>query len=157
MTFSERLKDFREGFHPTFWVGNGMELFERLAYYGQQIVFMIYLRNRLGFSESEAGTLSGIFGGVIYLLPILAGTLADKWGFRRAFSVAFSFLAVGYFLIGSMGMSAFAGVYQEIPQYPLLLAFIVFTAFGGSFIKPSVLGTVAVTTTEETKSLGFAL
>jgi len=56
-----------------------MELFERLAYYGQQIVFMIYLRNRLGFSESEAGSLSGIFGGVIYLLPILAGTLADKW------------------------------------------------------------------------------
>ena len=33
----------------------------------------------------------------------------------------------------------------------------VLTAFGGSFIKPSVLGTVAVTTTEKTKSLGFAL
>jgi POT family proton-dependent oligopeptide transporter len=42
-------------------------------------------------------------------------------------------------------------------QYWLLLAFLVFTAFGGSFIKPSVLGTVAVTTTEQTKSLGFAV
>ena len=82
-----------------------MELFERLAYYGQQIVFMIYLRNRLGFTEAEAGTLSGIFGGLIYLLPILAGTLADKWGFRRAFTIAFSILALGYFLIGSIGMS----------------------------------------------------
>ena len=74
-----------------------MELFERLAYYGQQIVFMIYLRNRLGFSEAEAGSLSGIFGGLIYLLPILAGTLADKWGFRRAFSIAFSILASDIF------------------------------------------------------------
>jgi len=157
LTFSDRMKDFREGFHPTFWIGNGMELFERLAYYGQQIVFMIYLRNRLGFSEAEAGSLSGIFGGVIYLLPILAGTLADKWGFRRAFSVAFSILAVGYFLIGSMGMSAFSWMYQGLPQYWLLLAFLLLTAFGGSFIKPSVLGTVAVTTTEKSRSLGFAI
>jgi dipeptide/tripeptide permease len=144
-------------FHPTFWVANGMELFERLAYYGQAIVFAIYLRNNLGFSESQAGTLSGIFGGLIYLLPVLAGTLADKWGFRRAFSIAFSILALGYFAIGSMGMGAFSGIYGGTVPYPLLVAFLVLTAFGGSFIKPSVLGTVAVTTTGGTKSLGFAV
>jgi proton-dependent oligopeptide transporter, POT family len=152
-----RVQEIRTGFHPTFWVANGMELFERLAYYGQQIVFMIYLRNRLGFSESEAGQLSGIFGGLIYLLPILAGTLADKWGFRRAFNIAFSVLALGYFFIGSLGMHAFAGVYSNFNLYWLLLIFLVLTAFGGSFIKPSVLGTVAVTSKEETKSLGFAV
>ncbi len=134
-----------------------MELFERLAYYGQQIVFMIYLRNKLGFTETEAGQLSGIFGGLIYLLPILGGTLADTWGFRRAFNIAFSILALGYFLIGSVGMTAFAGVYTHFNLYWLLMIFLVFTAFGGSFIKPSVLGTVAVTSKEETKSLGFAL
>ena len=147
----------REGFHPTFWVANGMELFERLAYYGQQIVFMIYMRNRLGFTEAQAGQLSGIFGGLIYLLPILGGTLADKWGFRRAFNIAFSILALGYFLIGSMGMTAFAGIYGGVSQYWLLVAFLVFTAFGGSFIKPSVLGTVALASKPETKSLGYAI
>jgi POT family proton-dependent oligopeptide transporter len=152
-----RLTELREGFHPSFWVANGMELFERLAYYGQQIVFMIYLRNKLGFTESEAGQLSGIFGGVIYLLPILGGTLADKWGFRRAFNIAFSILALGYFLIGSVGMSAFAGIYSGIPLYWLLLAFLLLTAFGGSFIKPSVLGTVSVTSTEKNRSLGYAV
>jgi dipeptide/tripeptide permease len=134
-----------------------MELFERLAYYGQQIVFMVYVRNKLGFTESEAGTLSGIFGGLIYLLPILGGTLADKWGFRQAFNVAFSILGLGYFLIGSLGMDAFAGVYSGMDLYWLLMIFLVLTAFGGSFIKPSVLGTVAVTTNEKTKSLGFAI
>lgn len=157
MENSGRMKLFKEGFHKTFWVANGMELFERLAYYGQQIVFMIYMRNKLGFSESEAGQLSGLFGGLIYLLPILGGTLADKWGFRRAFNVAFSVLALGYFLIGSVGMSAFSGLYEGMDLYWLMMVFLVFTAFGGSFIKPSVLGTVAVTTTSETKSLGFAI
>lgn len=157
MTAKLRLSDLRTGFHPTFWVANGMELFERLAYYGQQIVFMIFLRNQLGFTEAEAGQLSGIFGGLIYLLPILGGTLADKWGYRRAFNVAFTILALGYFLIGSLGMEAFRGLYGDFSRYWLLLAFLIFTAFGGSFIKPSVLGTVAVTTTEKTKSLGFAI
>jgi dipeptide/tripeptide permease len=151
------LRNIRDGFHPTFWVANGMELFERLAYYGQQIVFMVYLRNKLGFTEAEAGQLSGLFGGVIYLLPILGGTLADKWGFRRAFNIAFSILALGYFLIGTVGMDAFSGVYSGMPMYWLMLAFLMLTAFGGSFIKPSVLGTVAVTSTEKTRSLGFAL
>ncbi len=157
MDIRASLQKVREGFHPTFWVANGMELFERLAYYGQQIVFMIYMRNKLGFSEAEAGQLSGIFGGLLYLLPILGGTLADKWGFRRAFNIAFSILALGYFLIGSMGMTAFASIYGGVSQYWLLVIFLVFTAFGGSFIKPSVLGTVAVTTKPETKSLGFAI
>jgi MFS family permease len=157
MTLQERLKDVKDGFHPSFWVANGMELFERLAYYGQQIVFMVYVRNRLGFTETEAGSLSGIFGGLIYLLPILGGTLADKWGFRRAFNIAFTILGLGYFLIGSVGMTAFEGIYSGIPLYPLLLTFLILTAFGGSFIKPSVLGTVAVTSTETTKSLGFAI
>ncbi|HCV43094.1 MAG TPA: MFS transporter [Bacteroidetes bacterium] len=157
MSLSERIQEIKTGFHPTFWVANGMELFERLAYYGQQIVFMIYMRNKLGFTETEAGQLSGMFGGLIYLLPILGGTLADKWGFRRSFSVAFSILALGYFLIGSVGMSAFADVYGNFSLYWLVMVFLVFTAFGGSFIKPSVLGTVAVTSTEKTKSLGFAV
>jgi dipeptide/tripeptide permease len=54
-------------------------------------------------------------------------------------------------------MSAFAGLYGNFSLYWLVMAFLVLTAFGGSFIKPSVLGTVAVTSTEETKSLGYAI
>lgn len=157
MEIAAKLKEVKEGFHRSFWVANIMELFERLAYYGQQIVFMVYMRNRLGFSESEAGSLSGIFGGLIYLLPILGGTLADKWGFRKAFNVCFTVLAIGYFLIGSVGMPAFSGIYGNLDQYWLIMLFLIFTALGGCFIKPSVLGTVALGSKPETKSLGFAI
>ena len=157
MKISVKLSEVRSGFHRSFWVANVMELFERLAYYGQQIVFMVYMRNKLNFSETEAGQLSGVFGGLIYLLPILGGTLADKWGFRRAFTICFTTLALGYFLIGSVGMSAFSGVYGNLDHYWLLMIFLIFTAIGGSFIKPSVLGTVAVASKAETKSLGFAI
>jgi Na+/melibiose symporter-like transporter len=54
-------------------------------------------------------------------------------------------------------MSVFSGIYGTAPNYWLLMSFLVLTAFGGSFIKPSVLGTVALTSTEENKSLGYAI
>ena len=147
----------KDGFKPQFWVANIMELFERLAYYGQATILSIFLRDHLKFSELQAGQLSSLFGGLIYLLPIFAGALADKFGFRKAFSFAFLVLAVGYFLIGSTGMSAFSSLYSGFDSYWLLFIILIFTAIGGSFIKPSVLGTVAITTTHETKSLGYAI
>jgi len=157
VSFKDRVLEYRTGFHRTFWVANGMELFERLAYYGQGTILSIFLRDHLRFSIMEASTISSVFGGLIYFLPIFAGTLADKFGFRKAFSFAFSVLAIGYFLIGSTGIGAFSGIYANLPLFWVLIVFVVFTAIGGSFIKPSVLGTVAVTSRPETKSLGYAV
>jgi dipeptide/tripeptide permease len=134
-----------------------MELFERLAYYGQATILSIFLRNTLKFNEVQAGQLSSIFGGLIYFLPIFAGALADKYGFKKAFSFAFFVLSIGYFLIGSTGMAMFAGVYNNSNLFLILSCILVFTAIGGSFIKPSVLGTIALTSKPESKSLGYAI
>jgi proton-dependent oligopeptide transporter, POT family len=51
----DRLKT---GFKDSFWVANIMELFERLAYYGQATILSIFLRDHLKFSEVETGQLS---------------------------------------------------------------------------------------------------
>lgn len=144
-------------FLPSFWVANGMELFERLALYGQGAVLSVFLRDHLHFSAVDAGTLSSIFGGLIYFLPIFAGAIADLIGFRRAFTIAFGGLAVGYFMVGSTGMQAFQSLYAGRDMFTVLVPMLVFTAMAGSFIKPSVLGTVAVTTTPESKSMGYAV
>ncbi len=157
MNISVSFKNLKEGFHTSFWVANGMELFERLAYYGQATILSIFLRDHLKFNEIQAGQLSSIFGGLIYLLPIFAGALADKFGFKKAFSIAFGFLAIGYFLIGLTGMNFFANFYSNFDLYPILSLILIFTSIGGSFIKPSVLGTVALSTTNQTKSLGYAI
>src|SRR5689334_4186328 len=153
----EGFDKIRKGFHRTFWVANVMELFERLAYYGQAVVLSVFLRDSLHFTEIEVGKLSSIFGLLIYLLPIFAGTIADRYGFKKAFSIAFSILAIGYFLIGSVGMTAFQPLYAGLPTYWVLVVVVIFTAVGGSFIKPSVLGTVAATSKPEVKSLGYAI
>ena len=153
MTISENIQKIRSGFQSSFWVANFMELFERVAYYGQATILSIFLRDHLKFDEIEAGQLSSIFGGLIYLLPVFA----DKLGFKKAFSFAFFVLAIGYFLIGSTGMELFSGFYSNFNLYWILIVILIFTSIGGSFIKPSVLGTVALSSSDETKSLGYAI
>ena len=157
MNISAKLLEVKNGFQPSFWVANVMELFERIAYYGQATILSIFLRNHLKFDAIETGQLSSIFGGLIYFLPIFAGALADKFGFKKAFSFAFFVLAVGYFLIGATGMETFSGIFSELDLYWVLVPILIFTAIGGSFIKPSVLGTVALTSTKESKSFGYAI
>src|ERR1019366_6378052 len=51
------------------------------------------------------GSLLGITGFVVYALPILCGTLADRFGFRRSLMFAYLVLTIGYFLLGSLGPS----------------------------------------------------
>lgn len=157
MNIGERIQNIKSGFHPSFWVANIMELFERLAYYGQNIILVVFIREFLHYDEIKSSQLSSIFGTLIYFLPIFSGTLVDKYGFRKSFMIAFGILACGYFLIGTMGFEAFRAFYGNTDLYWLMAAILAFTAVGGSFIKPAVLGTVARTAKPETKSLGFAV
>ncbi|MCL5266883.1 MAG: MFS transporter [Bacteroidetes bacterium] len=157
MSSNSRIKGFFAGFHRSFWVANTLELFERLAYYAQAAVMSIFLRNHLKFSEVDAGTLSSIFGGFVYLLPIFAGTFADKYGFRKAFSFAFLVMAIGYFAVFAVGSPLYTPFSHVLPLFWVLVFVLIFTAVGESFIKPSVLGTIAVSSRTETRSLGYAI
>src|SRR5574337_1198830 len=102
LSVAQRLQEIREGFQPAFWVANVSELFERLSYYGVYAVLAIYLHETLGLTEARAGDLIGFFGGVVWFLPIIGGTLADRFGFRRSLAFAYLVLALGYFLLGSL-------------------------------------------------------
>jgi dipeptide/tripeptide permease len=88
------------GFSRAFWTANGVELLERLAYYAVFIVLTIYLSNVWGFSDTEAGIISGIFSALLYFLPTFSGAYADKIGFRAAIILAFALLTVGYSGLG---------------------------------------------------------
>lgn len=67
----QKTKSTINGFQGPFWVANIMELFERIAYYGQATILSVFLRDHLKFDEVTAGKLSSAFGGLIYFLPIL--------------------------------------------------------------------------------------
>jgi dipeptide/tripeptide permease len=157
VSLAQRWQEIRTGFARPFWIANGTELFERLAYYGLSAVLAIYLHERLGFSEAQTGSLQGIFGFVVWFLPIFGGALADRLGYRRILSLAYLVLSVGYFLIGSIGAGWMAPVRSAVPLYWVVLIILMIPAMGPGLVKPVVAGTTARASTEAMRSVGFSI
>jgi proton-dependent oligopeptide transporter, POT family len=156
MILQDRIDSVRNGFSRTFWIANTLELFERLAFYGTKAVLAFYLANKVGLKE-EASTLAGFFSGLIFLLPVLAGVIVDRYGFRKALMTCFAIFGLGYFLIGMAGMEWSHEFVETIGVKPYVIAVLTLTAVGGSLIKPCIVGTVALTSKAESKALGFSI
>lgn len=156
MTLADSLTRLKTGFARSFWVANTLELFERLAFYGAKAVLAVYLVERVGLGPL-GNDLVGLFGFAVFFLPLLAGTFVDRYGFKRSLMACFFLFSLGYFAVGLAGMPAAAGLVDAIGRVPYAIGALLLTAIGGSLIKPCIVGTVARTTTESTKSLGYSI
>jgi dipeptide/tripeptide permease len=157
LTFSERLQEIRTGFERPFWIANITEIFERLSYYGAFASLALYLQEKLNFSTEQTGTLTGIFGGMVWFLAIFGGAAADRLGFRRALSMAYLILAAAYFLIGSIGAPWLAPVRNAIPIGLFVGFILMLPALGISLVKPCVVGTTARASKENVRSIGYSI
>ena len=157
MSFSQRFAEIRVGFKRSFWVANVTELFERLAYYGASAVLAIYLSEQLHFSSELTGWMIGIFGFVVWFLPVLGGTLADRFGFRRALMFAYLVMTVGYFLLGSLSAPWMQAARRALSDKWLVLAILMVPALGPAVVKPCVAGTTARASTENVRSIGYSI
>lgn len=143
-------KDQKNTFPPTFWIANTMELFERWAYYGMFALLSVYLtdpvsQGGLGFSQEERGIMQAVVTAILYLLPILGGAVADRFGFRKVLLAAFLTLASGYFAMGNFHAYA-----------PVFIAFTV-VAVGGAMFKPIIVATVSKVSPKNKETLGFGI
>ena len=152
-----------------FWTANTAELLERMAYYAVFIVITFYLSNTLGFSDIEAGIISGLFSGGLYLLPLFTGAFADKMGYRKSIIIAFSLLSAGYLLQGllpimleSAGLvlygekTIYTGLIESWERY-LIIPVLIILMIGGAFIKSIISASVARETTSETRAKGYSI
>lgn len=157
MGFAKRLQEIRDGFERPFWIANISEIFERLSYYGAFSSLALYLQGKLNFSTEQTGTLTGLFGGMVWFLAIFGGAVADKLGFRRALSLAYLILATAYFLIGSIGASWLAPIRSSVPLFWFVALVLLLPALGIAMVKPCVVGTTARASKENVRSLGYSI
>jgi dipeptide/tripeptide permease len=128
-----------------FWVANFTELFERIAYYACLIYLAIYLTSEVGFDDSEAGLIGGLFAFFSWTIPAFMGALADKWGFRRALTLAYAFLTSGYFLLGA------------VPTQVGSVIGLFLIMFGLATVKPVITGTTTRCSDEKNRARAFSL
>ena len=157
MTLSERFHEIRTGFERPFWIANISELFERLSYYAVFAVLARYLHEGLHFDVQRAGSLSGMFGGWVWVMAVFGGAIADRLGFRRALSLAYLFLSVAYFSLGSIGADWFAPLRNAVPLVTLVAIVLTLPALGVALVKPSVVGTTARASNEKVRSVGYSI
>ncbi|MFA8343861.1 MAG: MFS transporter [Rhodothermaceae bacterium] len=149
---SEKLS-FKEGvktFPRNFWTVIMMEFFERGSYYGVMAVLTIYLTNStadggLGFSKESVGFLNSVTRPLLYIIPILSGAIADRYGYRRTLMFAFTVMSLGYFVS-----------FQMTSYWPLFGALVI-TMIGAGTFKPIISGTIARSTDESNSTLGFGI
>jgi proton-dependent oligopeptide transporter, POT family len=157
LSIGQRLQEIREGFEPAFWVANITEIFERLSYYGAFSSLANYLHESLNIPTEQTGSLTGLFGGMVWFLAVIGGAMADRLGFRRALSSAYLILAFAYFLLGSLGARWMSPVRSAVPLVGLLTFVLILPALGISMVKPSVVGTTARASSENVRSIGYSI
>jgi POT family proton-dependent oligopeptide transporter len=157
LTLSDRLHEIRTGFERPFWVANLSEIFERLSYYAVFAALARYLHEALQFPTQEAASLSGIFGGAVWVMAIFGGALADRIGFRRALSLAYFILSCSYFLVGSIAAPWLAPVRKVVPLGLMVGIILFLPALGVALVKPSVVGTTARASKESVRSIGYSI
>lgn len=157
MNLAQRWREVRSGFSSAFWVANFTEIFERVGYYSTQAVLAIFLTEQLRFSSQLQASLMGIAGFAVYALPILAGTLADRFGFRRALMFAYLLLTVGYFMLGSVTAPWMAPLRHAMGDKWLVLVILLLPALGPGLVKPCVAGTTARASTEQARAMGYSI
>jgi dipeptide/tripeptide permease len=157
LSLRQRWQEIRTGFDRPFWVANFTELFERLSYYGSSAVLAIYLTEQLHFSKELAGWMVGTYGFVVWFLPVLGGTLADRFGFRRALMFAYFVMSLGYFLLGSLAAPWMQALRATLGDKYLVFGILMIPALGPAVVKPCVAGTTARASRENVRAIGFSI
>jgi len=94
--------------HPVgLWALFTTEMWERFCYYGMRALLVLYLISTMtdsnpgfGWTEQSANELYGWFTGMVYLLPLLGGYLADRFlGQHRSVLLGGVLMAIGEFCL----------------------------------------------------------
>ncbi len=138
---------FRKKEHP-FRVFSGsptrIEVLERFAYYGIYFGFGIYMAS-LGYSRAQLGIVQSLFLLLSYGIPVIAGTFADRYGFKKILIV--SYLAYLPAILLLIFTKSFSGIVLTMLSIGL----------AAGIFKPLVAGTVRAVTDKTNKTLGFGI
>ena len=84
------------------------EMWERFSYYGMRTILVLYLTKYHLFSVEKASLIYGAYAGLVYMMPIIGGFMADRYlGSRKAVTYGAILLVAGHGLMGFHGPAAF--------------------------------------------------
>lgn len=113
--------------HPLgFWFFFWGEFAERCCFYGMRAILLLYMIDRLGFSEQAASRNMSLFVAACYFLPLVGGYIADNYLGKYRTIVFFSLpYILGQLIIG-------------VENRWIMLIALGLLAMGSGVIKPNI-------------------
>ncbi len=133
-----------------FWICGGMEMIERLAFYGVRQSTGLYVTDSvsnggLGLVESDLGLIFLIWAIVQTFVPVFTGGLSDRFGYKETIFASTVFKILGYLLMGFF------------PSFWGFSAGAVVLAFGTGIFKPGLQGTISKSTGRHNSSMAWGI
>jgi MFS family permease len=133
-----------------FWCCGGMEMIERLAYYGVRAVATLYAtrpasEGGLGVTMATFGTLLLFWNMVQSLVPILTGGLSDRYGYKQTIFASTVIKCLGYLVMA------------WLPTYSGFFLGAMLLATGTAIFKPGIQGTLIRATNRRNSSMAWGL
>jgi proton-dependent oligopeptide transporter, POT family len=141
----KRINEVIKLFPKSFWSAIIIELLHCLASYSMMAYLVIYLAKDLHLGEGKANFLIGLMFFMGYCLPIFIGAVADRKGFKETMTVSLLFMSMGYFYA------------SKADSFVTILIALLSLSLGGAVMKPVIAGTVKMTSTDETRTVGFSI
>jgi len=133
-----------------FWICGGMEMIERLAYYGVRSLSSLYATDSaanggLGLIESDLGIIFMAWALVQTFVPVFTGGISDRHGYKETIFASTVIKIIGYLVM------AF---------FPTFWGFLVgacILAFGTGVFKPGIQGTIVKSTDRTNSSIAWGV
>ncbi|MFT5452156.1 MAG: POT family proton-dependent oligopeptide transporter [Enterobacterales bacterium] len=133
-----------------FWICGGMEMIERLAFYGVRSLSSLYATDSaanggLGLIESDLGIIFMVWALVQTFVPVFTGGISDRYGYKETIFASTVFKIIGYLIM------AF---------YPTFSGFMIgaiVLAFGTGIFKPGLQGTIVKSTDRTNSSIAWGV
>ena len=133
-----------------FWICGGMEMVERLAYYGVRQVSSLYATDAtsnggLGLAGSEIGAIFAAWALVQSFVPVLTGGISDRVGYKETIFASTVIKILGYLVM------AWFATYWGFMVGALILA------FGTGIFKPGIQATIVKSTNRKNSSMAWGV
>lgn len=133
-----------------FWIVGGMEMVERLAYYGVRSVATIYAtrpadEGGLGVNMATFGWLLLSWNLVQSMVPVFTGGLSDRYGYKQTILVSTIVKSYAYLVMA------------WFPTYWGFFGGAMLLAFGTAIFKPGIQGTLIKSTNRQNSSMAWGV
>jgi len=133
-----------------FWICGGMEMVERLAYYGVRQVSSLYATDAtsnggLGLSGASIGIIFSVWAFVQTFVPVLTGGISDRVGYKETIFASTILKIFGYLIMA------------WFPTFWGFMAGAVVLATGTGIFKPGIQATIVKSTSRRNSSMAWGV